>query len=268
MAQILVPFDHSENAFIALQQALLIAKKSQATVEVFHVINLMATSEYPIAWSEADEQAIKDSLETKVDSAKKSLSMQDEVSVDIVLQRGVKVVDEVLMRASNSNTILIVMGTHGVTGFLDRVLGTNSLDVLTSSKWPVLVIPPHWKAREMNELIVAAELNEFISMTDSVKDLENFFKLPARAIQMTPVIDSIEQKEREVDGIPFEHIESAIDLPLAENLSKYAKGFQESIMVMYTHPRRFFQRLLSISFTEETAKVIETPLLSIKKEIN
>ncbi len=266
MAQILVPFDHSENAFIALQQSLLIAQKSNADVEVFHVINLMASGDYPMVWTETDQEEIRLSLQSKIDSAKKLLNIGNEVRVSVEIQKGVRVVDEVLLRAAESDTIFIVMGTHGITGLIDRVLGTNSLDVISSSKWPVLLIPPHWKPVKINELIIAVELSEFLSVTDSVKSLETFFKAPARAIQMVNNIDSVDIKEKEVDGIPFEYKPSKIELTLAENLRDYTTTLQNSIMVMYTHPRKFFRKLLGVSFTREAAKVIEIPLLSIRKE--
>lgn len=264
MADILVPFDHSENAFIALQQSLLLAQKNGAKVEVFHVINLMVTTDYPMAWTEADEQAIKESIETKVDSAKKLQSIED-VDVSIVIQKGVRVVDEVLLRADESEIIFIAMGTHGVTGLIDKVLGTNSLDVISNSKWPVLLIPPHWKPIEIKELVIAADLNEFISQTDSAQQLESFFKIPARAIQLTNIIDTIEKKEKDINGIPFKYVPTNIELTLAENLRNYTRDLKNSILIMYTHPRKFFEKLLGVSFTEETAKVIEIPLLSIRK---
>ncbi len=266
MAQILVPFDHSENAFIALQQAILIAKRNGAKVEVFHVINLLVSRDYPMAWTESDEEAIKESLREKINAAKNTLSI-DDVDVTVTLQRGERIADEVLLRATNSDTIFIMMGTHGVTGLIDKMLGTNSLDVISASKWPVLLIPPHWEARELNELIVASELNELISVTDSVKDLEAFFKIPARAVQLTGVIDTVEQSTKEVSGIPFEYVSTDIGHSLAQNLRTYTKDYKNSILVMYIHPRKFLQKFFGISLTEETAKVIEIPLLSVRRDI-
>lgn len=266
MAKILVPFDHSENALIALKQAILIAQHNQSSIEVFHVINLLINRDFPMEWSESDKKEIKDSIQSKIDLAKSSLSLTHEVSVSIELQRGERVVDEVLLRASETDTILIVMGTHGVTGFIDKLLGTNSLDVLTSSKWPVLLIPPHWTERSLQELVVASEFEELVSLTDSVKSLSIFFQLPIRAIQITGVIDTKDAEEKEIDGIPFKYISSNLENTLAENLRQYTSVLNHSILVMYVHPRKFLQKFFNVSFTEETAKVINIPLLAIRKE--
>ena len=70
MSKILVPFDHSENAFIALQQAMYLAQNNHADIEVFHVINLLISRDIPMQWTEDDEIAIKESLQSKIDVAK------------------------------------------------------------------------------------------------------------------------------------------------------------------------------------------------------
>lgn len=267
MAKILVPFDHSENAFIALKQALLIAKNNQVDIELFHVISLLVTRDYPMDWSESDLNEIKESLQLKIDAAKNALSGVEEIPVSIKLQRGEKVVDEVLLRASNTDVVLIVMGTHGVTGLIDKYLGTNSLDVISESKWPVLLIPPHWEEREIHELVVAAELDEFVSLTTTTKDIAHFFNLPVRAIQITGVIDTKDQTEKIIDGIPFKYISSDLENTLAKNLKEYTSTLSNSILCMYIHPRNFIQKFFGISFTEETAKLIHIPLLSVRKDI-
>ncbi|MCO5230113.1 MAG: universal stress protein [Chitinophagales bacterium] len=266
MSEILVPFDHSENAFVALQQAMLIAQKSGLSVEVFHVLNILVSRDYPIAWSEQDEEAIKESLETKIDAARKLSGVSDDVQATVVLQKGERIVDEVLLRAAESNVVLIVMGTHGVTGLIDKLMGTNALDVISASKWPVLLIPSHWKPVTINQLVVAIELKDIISVVDQIKDLKEFFKLPVRAVEFQ-VIEDGDIKERDIEGIPFESVSSNIELSLSQNIRNYTQELNDSILVMFMHPRKLLQKIFGISLTENAAKLITIPLLSIKKEI-
>lgn len=266
MSKILVPFDHSDNAMLALKQALLIAKRNSSSIEVFHVINLLVSRDLPIEWSDSDRQQIKDSLQKKVDLAKSEVDGVEGVSVNIELQRGERVSEEVLIRAEETDTVLIVMGTHGVTGMLDRLLGTNSLDVMTESKFPVLLIPPHWEAVDFEILVVATVLEDLIRLTDAIKSISRFFQLPVRAIQLTGVIETKDSEDKYIDGIPFQYVPSSLEFSLAKNLREYANTLHNSILVMYIHPRKFFQKLLDVSLTEETAKVIQIPLLSIRKE--
>ncbi len=265
MAKILVPFDHSENAFIALQQAIYIAKNNKVDIEVFHVINLLISRDVPMEWTEDDEAAIKESLQSKIDVAK-TLTDSPEVNVSTFIQRGEKVVDEVLMRANESGTVIIVMGTHGVTGLIDKIMGTNSLDVLNNSTYPLLLIPPHWQAERMEQLVLAIELKDIIAITDKVNDIKTFFNLPLKAIQLTGLAQVKEVESRVVEGIPFEYIDVRIDKNLADNLRDYTRNLHHTILVMFTQPRKLLQKIFSKSLTEDTAKVIEIPLLSVRTE--
>lgn len=265
MAKILVPFDHSENAFVALKQSLLIAKKNHSDIEVFHVIHLLANRDFPIQWTDEDEIAIIESIQEKIDKAKEELSLDESIRTSVVLQRGERVADEVLLRASDSDTVLIVMGTHGVTGVIDKLLGTNSTDVISDSKWPVLLIPPHWKETNLRELVVAIEMEEMLSVTQSIKDMSIFLHLPVRAFQMTGVIDTKDVEDRSVEGIPFKYVTSNLENTLVENLKEYTKDWDDAILMMYIHPRNFLKKLFGISYTQETAKIINVPLLSIMK---
>ena len=266
MANILVPFDHSENAFIALQQSIYIAQNNRVDIEVFHVINLLISRDIPMEWSDDDEKAIKESLQSKIDVAKSMTGCSSEINISIFIQRGERVAEEVLMRANESDTVVIVMGTHGVTGLIDKMMGTNSLDVLNDSTYPLLLIPPHWKAQKINELVLAVDLNDLVTITQKVNDLKMFFNIPVKAVQLTALSEVKEIEKRQVDGIPFEYIDSRIDKNLADNLRDYTQNLHNTILVMFTHPRKLLQKIFSKSLTEDTAKVIEIPLLTVRTE--
>src|SRR5690606_23400783 len=201
-----------------------------------------------------------------IDVAKSLTNCSSEMNISIFVQRGERVVDEVLMRANQSDTVIIVMGTHGVSGLIDKVMGTNSLDVLNNSTYPLLLIPPHWTAERMDQLVLAVDLNDLIAITEKVNDLKIFFNLPLKAIQLTALSQVKEVDKREVDGISFEYVDSRIDKNLADNLRDYTKNLHHTILVMFTHPRQLLQKIFSKSLTEDTAKVIEIPFLTVRTE--
>ena len=64
MADILVPFDFSKNATIALDQALLISAANNKKLEVLHITNDVVSKEYPKSWkySEGQEGKITDKI--------------------------------------------------------------------------------------------------------------------------------------------------------------------------------------------------------------
>ena len=98
------------------------------------------------------------------------------------------------------------------------------------------------------------------------KDIKTFFNLPLEAVQLSALSDVKDVEKREVEGISFEYIESRIDKSLADNLRDYTQNLHFTILVMFTHPRKLLQKIFSKSLTQDTAKVIEIPLLSVRTE--
>lgn len=51
MADILLPFDFSENATVALEQSILILSNSNKQLEVLHITNDAVSAAYPKSWN-------------------------------------------------------------------------------------------------------------------------------------------------------------------------------------------------------------------------
>ena len=62
--------------------------------------------------------------------------------VDLEVQSG-SAADEILQRAADLPADLIVLGTHGASGFTRMVLGSVTEKVLRLARCPVLTVPPH-----------------------------------------------------------------------------------------------------------------------------
>jgi hypothetical protein len=54
--------------------------------------------------------------------------------------------------------------------------------------------------------------------------------------------------------------------PLSVNLYNYTKGLEETLLMMFVHERKAFEKIFDFSLTERTARIIEIPLLAIPKE--
>lgn len=116
--KILVPVDASNCSTVALKVAISIANAYQAALYVHHVIENTAIS----------EQVKKDSL-----------TLLDGVNHQYTESKG-NVYKEIITKALDLSAGLIVMGTHGSTGFQEFWLGSNANKIVNSSKCPVLTV--------------------------------------------------------------------------------------------------------------------------------
>lgn len=138
--RILCPVDFSEFSSHALDSAVAIARRQHATVTAVYVIPPPQTvypavgvaAFVPYVYSDQELQGFQKALENFVAAVDYPVTA---VSVEAL------VVDEILRRAAVLPADLIVMGTHGRTGFDRLVLGSVAERVLVKAKCPVLTIP-------------------------------------------------------------------------------------------------------------------------------
>jgi len=139
--RILCPTDFSETSDHALQQAAALARWYGARLTVLHV-RLTVTPHPdmpeggPVApWLEADTEALR----ARTMAACQAIIAAG-TAVDVAVLRG-EPVQLVLDMADSLPADLIVMGTHGASGFRRLLLGSVTEKVLRDAPCPVLTVP-------------------------------------------------------------------------------------------------------------------------------
>jgi len=119
---ILVPFDNSKSSFKALDMAMMFAKKCDSKITLVHVVT---------APSRDKAEAVKEVLRTK----------EEESGLDFMfLKQTGRIHTEVISASESVEADLIIMGTHGASGYQEFWIGTNAFRVVSSAKIPVITI--------------------------------------------------------------------------------------------------------------------------------
>ena len=135
--RILIPTDGSEGAACAAYAAIEFAKKFGAELIVLHVIAVPATGVakarlspgYDVELQEYFESAHKKG-DTIVDEVTRLAEAKDVKTTRLIREYSFSVVETILEEATKSNIDLIVMGTRGLTGFKELLIGSVSSGVL------------------------------------------------------------------------------------------------------------------------------------------
>ncbi len=166
MKKILVPTDFSEHAGYAMNLAAQIAKKNQGEVILLHMLEL------PHQVSDAVTEGhdipeimfFKNAAIQKLDDLME-MSIFDDVAVSQVIQ--FEMAFDGIMKLIKKNQIdLIVMGSHGASGFQEMFIGSNAEKVVRNSDVPVLVV----KRDETN-----FNVKDFVFATDFTKEAHKPF---------------------------------------------------------------------------------------------
>ena len=136
---ILVPYDFTNFGDMAFEKAMEIAKKFDSKLTLLTVIGSDIDTS-GMDWARAQEAYDDEENKAKEKLNKIKESNQDEnVDVSVSIIHNPSVVDGILSFAENQNIDLIVMGSHGRSGFKKLVLGSAASGVVTKASCPVLI---------------------------------------------------------------------------------------------------------------------------------
>lgn len=139
---ILVPVDGSETSYAAVDKAVEIAKAFNSKVTVVQVLALdpYIAAEYITAAQTNDlvERARTAILKT-LEEAKAKFAAAG-IDAETQLLEGQVIYSEIVKAAESLNTDLIVIGSHGRTGFKKLFLGSVAQSILGQANVPVMVI--------------------------------------------------------------------------------------------------------------------------------
>ena len=140
--QILCPIDFSEHSRSALDNAIAIARWYEARVTVLHVFSsapLPAFGPGPVVFEPIILPVDRDRLlaDTKAFADTEGTAG---VAIDAVVRDGTTAA-EILDQANSMKADLVVIGTHGRSGFERLVLGSVAEKVLRKAVCPVMTVP-------------------------------------------------------------------------------------------------------------------------------
>jgi nucleotide-binding universal stress UspA family protein len=147
LPRILCPVDFSEFSQRALDRAFAIARCYKSTVTVLHVVTPMpvaAPGDYyfgsemasPLMLPQTDRAVVMAQVEQFVQAER-----PPDVPVNLLVEESPHVDGEILVQAERLKTGLVVMGTHGRSGFERLFLGSTADKVLRKAACPVMTVP-------------------------------------------------------------------------------------------------------------------------------
>jgi len=139
---ILCPIDFSETSLRALAYAAAVATWYGARLEVLHVVPAFENGPGSVPAGGASQTATPVSREDIIAEIRRSLEAAGAAAVDATAhaQEG-RAHEQIVGRARAQPADLLVMGTHGRSGFNRLLLGSVTEKVLRTASCPVLTVP-------------------------------------------------------------------------------------------------------------------------------
>lgn len=173
---ILIPFDNSESARVALRTAVNLSLKFSARLTLVYANS-------------------KDDVDAKIHKIIEKIKERTGIEIFYLRPNG-RIYSEIVDAADTARADLIIMGTHGAGGVQEYFLGSNAYKVVSSSKVPVITMRESFKEDSFKRIVVpiddSTESRQKIPM---VKKVANYFNSEVYVFG-TSKWDTDEVKER------------------------------------------------------------------------
>ena len=155
--KILIPFDFSETAELAIEHAVFMAKLHKADIILLHIIESYSfasaiTSAFGKSQSEFEDK-IESTAKDKLQQLTEKLHHDSGMKVTHITEKG-KIYKRIISIAEENQADIIIMGTHGVSGFQDFLVGSNTYRVVISAPCPVISVQAHSRKIGFKDIVL------------------------------------------------------------------------------------------------------------------
>lgn len=262
MKKILVPCDFSKPAINAFRLAIDIATQSKGSVHLFNVIELPVIGDPGMMQVVTmDDSFFKESRKDIQQQFDKMLAKygHDDVKVTTSIEFGF--FPNMVVNAIEQNDVdLVVMGSHGSSGFKEFISGSNAERIVRRSSAPVLVVKDFHKGPVKNIVFPnTLETEGQEELIKHVKALQAFFKATIHIVYInTPALftsDTVTLKLLKDFAKRFMFKDYTINVFNHENeeggILHFTKAIGGDLIALGTHGRRGISHLLNGSLAED-----------------
>lgn len=154
MKTIIVPLDFSNESLAGLNMSMMLAEKSGANIQMVHVISKNADNN--IELFEKENQLAKRKFEEIVLKCKESGKIN--CALDYTIKEG-KIFSEISDYADKFEDSLIVLSTHGESGFDEFFIGGNAYKIISQSKHhPVITVRKSRISSNIDKIVLPLDI--------------------------------------------------------------------------------------------------------------
>ncbi len=272
MKNIIVAMDFSTGAFNALKYAITIANTVHSNI-ILVWVDTSSTKELAIDLCKNEIRRDAKIELQRIVSEKSALLTGGKFKIK--MRKG-KVHQELALQAKTSEADLVIVGTHGISGFEEFWIGSNAFKIISYNPCPVISIPIDFIIERPLKTIVLPIDNSI----DSTKKVPMATKL-ALAFQSeihllsiyTTNLASLKKKvDRSVmeaekyiekENVPYTvKLIKSINLPLS--VVDYAKKVNADMVVIMTDQEKANLSVLMGDYSQKIINFSSIPILSVK----
>jgi nucleotide-binding universal stress UspA family protein len=276
ITKVLIPTDFSETGRLAIEHGAFMAKLFKADLYLLHVLEV---NEYTYDIPEpilrlTNLEAVQGIAMRKLAEIAEGIRKDHGLIAKTMSSTG-KIASEVVSYADENKIDIIVMGTHGASGFEEYFMGSNAHKIVTRAHCPVITIQTQAKKLGFTEIVVPID-NKFHSREKINYALELASHYSAK-VHILGLIESHDDNDEGKFNIKLDSVEEIVKasgLPytrksvegtnLAVSAMEYSKTINADLIVINTDQESELTGMFMGPFAKQIVNHSRIPVMSVK----
>ena len=267
--KILVPVDFSDCSRNALRSAANLGRLIDAELLLVHAYHVPVP--HVEAGASAMVQPLMEGYEENVESEFQVLINQvpelDELSYDHRCVHGFAT-DAIHSIVDSDSIDLIIMGTKGASGIIEKLIGSITAQVIKESKCPVIAIPTNADLKSISRIALATD-NQPVENTEVCSPVVRIAEAYNAEVHLLNILEDESARSNEADQVMHQLIPSDVkhsyhyssDSNIEKGIMDYIKDQDIQLIGVLPRHHSIIERIFSTSLTEKLAFHTTIPLL-------
>lgn len=279
--KILIPIDFSELSTYAIEYALQIAKVHTSQITFIHVVedmlNFSVPGDFVLTTEEfiEKEKALESTKNERLTHFAKLMSEKYsyDFSATVIFGKSYRAVNEYV---KSEQIDLLVMSTHGVSGFREFIIGSNAVRMITECSCPVLSVQKPMKTGGFKKILLPFNDDPFSRQKVNVAiQLSKWFEAEVCCLGIENEgeqshLVKMEREAHQIDSYLTEHgVKHTMEIVKNSNLSKAVLSYGKEInadllIVMADMEKEDIVEYIMGPVSQQLINHSEIPVLSVQ----
>ncbi|MBC7510752.1 MAG: universal stress protein [Ferruginibacter sp.] len=276
MKKILVTTDFSDKSKAGLFFAIQLASQSKYALTFFHAYHILTPTGWNVLkieqYEKEQSKIIQEKLTRFVESIYADLGITA-AKIKCIIKSSVFPESCIMEYAAENKFNFICISTRGA-GKLQRILGTNTANLINQSDVPVIAVPFNYTSTKITSILYASDL---INLEKELKNVVAFAKPLNSTIELLHLVSPLETiiapKIIETAVKRFSKFDIKLNIKnkdfvksMIANIETVISETKPSMMIMFTEQNRtLFQKIFMSSKSAEYSFNARIPLLVFNK---
>ncbi len=275
MKNILLPTDFSENSWNAIEYALNFLKKSKCNFYLLHInkfSNVVANDSPYISSQDLIEDIYTRPAKIQLRQLLKRIEHlpRNKNHRFYTLADYSFFIESIRKQVDEKKIDMIVMGTKGVSGIKEIIIGSNTGDVIVKVKCTILVVPENAQFSKLKEIAFPTDFSFFYNIETllPISDILETYNSSLRILHISKNkanLNSDQQKNKELLEDYFTHDKHSFHFLTNLNIEDAIQCFVESrsinMIAMVAKNLNYFQQILFHTKVEKISYHTDVPFL-------